>query len=133
MVNDNTKAFVVGGKAYVIDGVKLWVYDPSNNEWNQLNDFPGSLRYHATGFVLNQKIYYGTGSILDVYPSTTTTGLSDLWCYNPSDNTWKRLTDLPRGLYAGFGFSYGGKGYIGGGITYMMQRNIYEYDPALDQ
>ena len=127
-------AIVIDQKAFIIDGSSFWLYDQSSNSWEQKSNFPGSPRKLATGFAINDKIYYGTGSnVIEYYNSKIC--YNDLWEYNPATDKWKKESDLPGIPRTGaYGYGINAKGYIVGGcqFNYNGLRDIYEYDPNLE-
>jgi len=64
----------------------LWRYNPEDNSWKKMTDFPGSPRASATCFVINDKAYITGGSSYDD---------NDLWEYNPSTDTWTKKASYP--------------------------------------
>jgi gliding motility-associated-like protein len=144
---DNYASFAIGDKVYVGMGTasygiscgsanthqyKDWyAYDPSNNSWTKVADFPGVFRYNGyVCFSIGNKGYFGLG-----YSSGY---LNDFWEYDPSTNIWTRKADLPVQSSYSVGYSIGNKGYIVGGTTNdpVTNNNIarstihYEYDPT---
>lgn len=138
-------AFSIGGKGYLGTGEgiaffnanyfqDLWEYDPTTEIWTQKADFSGGPRAYATGFVIGNYGYLGTGE--------NTNGIlqNDLWRYDPVANTWIQEASLNSGVReAAVGFSVGGKGYIGTGQTGVSGQSssscladMWEYDPTLN-
>ncbi|WP_282038422.1 hypothetical protein [Saccharicrinis aurantiacus] len=68
-------------------------FHTSDYDWVKMADFPGTERYQAISFSYNGKGYYGLGH--DQYMSDDASMLKDFWCYDPSKNTWTRLSDYP--------------------------------------
>lgn len=116
--------FIINGKAYVGMGGNnflsnpylsdFWEYDPSNDTWKALNNFPGIAR--GAGFVSftnNGKGYYGLG----VSIRTPTYGLKDFWEYNPLTDSWLQKNDFVVSDYRYFctGTYLKGKAYLMGG------------------
>lgn len=106
-------------------------------EWKRLSPFPGGKRSNAAAFVIGDKAYVGTGENYLEAPD-----FSDLWQYNYQNDTWIRKASVPEGAAApftgrqsAFSFSYGGKGYIGGGKQgYSFDLgDLNEYDPVADK
>jgi len=103
--------FVSGGKAYIgLNGKgEFWEYDIQNDHWKRLADFPGVVRWHGTGFVLDNKIYFGTGVHYFQY-------FKDWWEYDISNNSWQQKNDFPSGERMGAAaFTISDVGYIGTG------------------
>lgn len=107
--------FVSNDKAYIglNNKSEFWEYTPSTDEWIRLADFPGISRSNGTGFVLNNKIYYGTG-----YHSTE---LKDWWEYNIDNNTWLQKNDFTgEKRTAATSFSFDNNGYLGTGYLWKL-------------
>jgi hypothetical protein len=105
---------VANNKAYLgINGSQgFWEYDPVNDEFKKLTDFPGSARNGGNGFVINNKIYFGTGNGNYI-------NLKDFWEYNISSGLWIQKSDFAGQERVGsITFSTNGNGYLGGGIYY---------------
>jgi N-acetylneuraminic acid mutarotase len=103
------------------------VLSPAQN-WTSLPDFPGSARDDASGFILGNNFYAGTG--LDGGFNAT----RDFYVFDLVNETWSTGTSLPIGMerqYAS-GFSVGNAGYIFGGIgpgsTYL--NDLWKFDPG---
>jgi N-acetylneuraminic acid mutarotase len=79
-VRTNSMSYVVNGKAIIVGGEGLsdvWEFNPSTTEWTQLNPFIGGARGYAAGFVMNNIIYFGTGSAGSSYTD-------DFYAFDPS-------------------------------------------------
>jgi N-acetylneuraminic acid mutarotase len=104
---DNKIYFGLGGIAgSTFNGSKdFWEYDIQNDSWTQKSDFPGSARGYAIGYSLNNKGYLCAG-LLGILNNGNVLSLEkDLWEYNPSDDSWVKLQDLPgsaRSMCTGF-------------------------------
>ncbi|MFN8249892.1 MAG: kelch repeat-containing protein [Ferruginibacter sp.] len=79
--------FGLGSKGYILTGndgtlvsgehrKDFWEYDPASNSWQQKTNFPGNGRTYATGFVIDNKAYLGTGA------TNGTASLNDFWEYS---------------------------------------------------
>lgn len=91
-------------------------------KWVQKSNLPSSARHGAFGFSVGNKGYVGTGHI----NSGTVTDLyySDLWEYNPSNDSWTQKADVPIPDVAyGLAFGFGDFGYIGYGYDF------YQFSP----
>ncbi|MFZ1688689.1 MAG: T9SS type A sorting domain-containing protein [Flavobacteriales bacterium] len=128
--------FAVGGKGYVVGGVRqdgnltaeCWEYDPGTDSWSQKANYAGGGRRDAVGFAIGAKGYVGTGNNFFTF-------YSDLWAYDPGNNTWTACTSIPTsGRKEGYAFVINGKGYIGGGLTSTNQEpgDLWQYDPVAD-
>jgi len=115
----NMKSFVVGDKAYIglENSQKLWEFNPSDNSWSAMQDFPGVSRELGTGFVLNSKIYFGTGRAGNNY-------LNDWWEFDPALNTWSQKRYIPDvGRYGAPAFVLEARGYVG--VGYYPDLDIF--------
>jgi len=129
-------AFVIGEYAYVGTGwvdeedrwgpsQDFWRYDPLNNIWTQITDFPIQI-YLAVAFTINNYAYVGTGADLNHYTRKW------FYRYDPSNNTWTQVSDLGgearRGAAA---FSIKQYSYVGMGETpSKLLRDFWKYDPS---
>lgn len=103
----------------------LWEYDPMDNVWKRKASLPGSGRSYATGFIVGEKFYLGTGE-------SGGGCLKDFWEYDPYIDLWTRLPDIPGSARSGaIGFSANGKGYVAGGVDLSFQplADVWEYNP----
>jgi N-acetylneuraminic acid mutarotase len=118
-----------GAVAFAIDGVgyvglgggevgnNFWKYDPQENLWTEVAEFPGGERWGASSFVIDKIAYVGLGNS------------NDFWKYDPSANQWSRVADFPYSTQRTVGLSSNGKGYI---VSSQETENFYEYDPLTD-
>jgi N-acetylneuraminic acid mutarotase len=77
--------FVLNGKAYVATGSSsssilntVIEFDPSNNSWDDVTSFEGSLRSLAIAYVVGGKAYLGTGQY-------STNRYDDIWEFRPDE------------------------------------------------
>ncbi len=91
----HSNGFGFEGKAYIIEGTQseavsneVWQYDPADDTWTRLNDFPGPGRAIAIGDDMDGKYYYGFGGGIDGL-------LSDLWEYDPLTDSFVELPECP--------------------------------------
>ena len=68
-------------------------YDPSNDSWLQLNDFPAEARVAGTQFSYNGKGYVLSGDGDDHGPLSS----GEFWEYNPINDSWNQLPSHPGG------------------------------------
>jgi N-acetylneuraminic acid mutarotase len=116
---------VIGKKGYVGCGQgisallsDIWEYDPETDKWTRLNDFPGYGDFSCYGFAVNDMAYIGNQF--------------GFWRYDVSNNSWSKI-DFP-GLFAKVGFSIGGFGYAGFGLSCDPGINdLWRYDPQNDK
>ncbi|TDE10492.1 Kelch repeat-containing protein [Dyadobacter psychrotolerans] len=132
-------SFVIDGKAYVGFGQNnstantkdLYQFDPAGNSglgsWNKMVDTGDTwtdLTARAFGFtlVINNKAYIVGG-----------TGLSDVWEYAPTTNTWTAMTPFESGSARSYaaGFSFGDIGFIGTGVSGSINvDDFWAFDPT---
>lgn len=85
-------AFAVAGKGYMGFGTNcggiisflndFYEYDPAANTWTSKASYGGGQIGYGAGFVINNKIFYGTGTDLS-FPAIR----NDFWEYDPATNT----------------------------------------------
>ena len=130
---DGAFAFAINDKIYVGGGLgskQLWEYTPATGAWVQKGNVPGVItdRSFATATAMDGKGYAGLGI------DGSATKKTDFWQYNPSDDTWRRMTTYPgSGTDGLFCFPINGKIYMGGGedaITGAQNQEVYAFDPV---
>lgn len=90
--------FSIGDFAYIGTGAgnfynpDFYRYDPSNDSWTALANFPGGARSFAYGVANAGKGYVGFGLVAT---STGATYYDDLWEFDPVTNAWTKLADCP--------------------------------------
>lgn len=108
----------------------FWKFDPSQNQWTQIDDFPGVARTGAVSFVVGDKAYVGLGSDGQGAPPIN----KDIWRYDAKTGKWDPMTDFPvTASLVGVLFSNETKAYIGvaeNSASHYGQ--MFEYDPADD-
>ena len=129
-------AFSINGVGYIVGGQALsgprkdfYSYDPAQDEWTDLGDYPGPHRGYGIGDVANGKAYFGFGfGINDDY-------LKDFWVYDPSDNSWQELAECPCSARIHPALVHlNGKIYVGMGEDANNNdlKDWWEYDIATD-
>lgn len=132
-----TASFSIGSKGYFGIGISegdatlrdFWEWDQATNIWTKKADYPGNSEYDFVSFSIGTKGYIGTGSAVTGGGNT-----NDFWEYDPATNAWTKKASLPvvaaRSWAAGF--SIGGKGYIGTGVTAsdVPLIDFWEWDQA---
>ena len=54
----------------------------------------------------------------------------DFWKFDPTNNSWTQISDIPMARVGSFSFSIGNKGYTGAGDKiYGFLKDFYEYSP----
>jgi PKD repeat protein len=133
-------SFVIGDKAYAglgsidaelrVFSAGFFRYDPVNDSWERLGDFPGGGRYSSSAFSLNGKGYVCLGR------DTNLMWLNDVWEFDPVTEGWVKKSDFPGGSrYNSATFVIGNNAYVVGGSinegnNYL--NDLWCYDPATD-
>lgn len=123
--------FAIDSKGYVCGGKQgpnwysnqLWEYKPTLNQWTQLANFPGGVRYQLASFTIDYKAYVGLGADQDMYRD-------DMWAFDATTNQWSTSAPLPaseRG--AAMTFSIGQRGYVCMGTNGGVLDDLWEYNP----
>jgi PKD repeat protein len=133
-------AFVIGDKAYAglgainaelrIYSAEMFRYDPSEDSWEQLSDFPGGARFGPCAFSCNGKGYVCLGV------DQTFNWLNEVWEFDPGTEIWTQKSDFPGGpRYHSSLFVIDNKAYIAGGSVNQGNNylnDLWCYDPAND-
>lgn len=131
-------SFAIGNKGYVGTGSNLsgyyqefWEYDATLDTWTQKANVPGNARYAGIAFAIGNFGYAGTGY------SVSTPAMSDMYKYDPSQNTWTAIASIPVARVSGTAFSIGQKGYVLIGDHTSNQGNnpsndVWEFNPVND-
>ena len=126
--------FSIGNFGYVCGGKRgpnqytddFWRYDPSLDQWTQLQDFPGGVRYQLCSFVIGNTAYVGLGTDQDLYRK-------DLWAYNEVTDQWTPRNDFPASERGStMTFTIAQKGYICMGNNGGILDDLWEYNPFAD-
>lgn len=107
-------------------------YDPANDSWTQLSDYPGPGRAYSISATYQGKAYVGFGATV---VGTSYQPLNDLWSYDPQTGTWTQLADCPctGRLHPTFTINAQyGKLYVGQGNNTSNLKDWWEYDIATD-
>ncbi len=126
--------FAIDSKGYLCGGKmgpnfysnQLWEYKPSINQWTQLANFPGGLRYQLSSFTVGYKAYVGLGTDQDLYRK-------DIWQFDATTNQWTARADFPaseRG--SATTFSIGQRGFVTTGANGGLLDDLWEYNPLTD-
>ena len=99
-------------------------YDPVLNKWSVLATGP-SARYGATAAAYDGKIYIFGGNT-----AGSSTGITELWCYDIAANTWTQKQGVAPGRYASSGGFIGGELYIGLGASSGSCPYVDKYNPV---
>ncbi len=101
---------------------EFWSFNTQTEQWQQLAHFPGRPRSAGTAFILDKKIYFGTGSINYEQPN-------DIWEYDINNNTWTQKNKFPGAIRSGAtSFSLNNKGYMIAGVEEAPASYNHPYD-----
>jgi hypothetical protein len=106
----------------------FWEFDPAQNKWKRVSDFPGTIVSYSINFSVNDKGYICGGV------NSTNNTVYEFWEYEATADKWTRKADYPLGI-AGTAFTIGNKAYAGTGQIGLGSATnfFYEYDPAIDK
>lgn len=82
----------------------------AQGQWIHKSNFPGAARGRSISFGIGNYGYYGCGNQTGGSPETT-----DMWQYDPANDTWTQIADYPIGTQAPEAFVLNGEGYVGSG------------------
>lgn len=124
----DSKGYVCGGKIGPNNySNELWEYKPSINQWTQLPNFPGGVRYKMSSFSIGFKGYVGLGADQDLYNN-------DFWEFNAATNQWTEIAPLPASERADAAtFSLNQRGYVCMGTNGGLLDDLWEYTPENDE
>ena len=121
--------FSIEGKPYILKCTgELYCY---NNGWIEKAKFPGKERYQAISFSINGKGYIGLGNTISYGYGEI---LSDLWEYNPINDSWAQKADYPAGprTYA-VCFTIDELAFVGLGYDGLDHDDFYMFSPGDNQ
>lgn len=126
--------FAIDSKGYICCGKRgpndytdeLWEYKPSIDQWAQLPNFPGGVRYQLSSFSIGFSAYVGLGTDQDLYRN-------DIWKFDATVNQWTQMSNFPASERASSTtFTIGERGYICMGTNGGMLDDLWEYNPEID-
>ena len=100
LIAHNDKIFMGAGSSANGDLKDWWEYDILTQQWTQKEDIPGDDRHHMFHFSSGDYVYVGGGHV------------SNWNRYDPENEVWTPIDDLPQGRVAGTQFNYNGLGFI---------------------
>lgn len=129
--------FAIGKTAYIgLNNKKdFWAYNTDKNIWYKLSNFPGVPRIYGSGFVFDNKIYFGTG--MSGNYSTNIAALNDWWEYDPASDKWtQKATFIGGARYTLAGYSTSTGCYLSNGFYWNQNIghtvDIWKYNPISD-
>lgn len=100
LIAHNDKIWMGAGSSFGSDVKDWWEYDMITQEWTQMPDIPGEIRHHTFHFSSGDYVYVGGGHVAN-------------WNrFDPENDEWMAIDDLPQGRVAGTQFNYAGLGFI---------------------
>jgi len=136
-------AFSIGNVGYVGTGFNglyyyndFWAFDPTQNQWTEVDTLPGQARAFAVGFATAKYGYCGTGyNGINVFPGTGTNWANDFYKFDPTASTqWSQITNIPipnnagRSQATAFGLATGIGGVLGGTDGQYNYKDFYQWD-----
>lgn len=103
--------FGTGYRTYNVND--WWEYIPENDKWKKRKSMPDNGRINGTALCVQNRFFVSTGRY---FKGTLTGGhvKSDIIEYDPKNNIWYNLGDIPgSGRENAISFTVGNKGYIG--------------------
>ena len=128
------RGFAIGdtydGKAYFGFGTNgsfrlkdLWVFDPADMSWTELESCPCEARIHPAMIAQNGKVFVGLGG------GQTSGNMKDWWEYDIATNTWTQKADFPSvPRHHPYQFGIGNYVYTGFGHGNGIFFDWYRYD-----
>ncbi|MCS6934432.1 MAG: T9SS type A sorting domain-containing protein [Chitinophagales bacterium] len=120
-------SFEINGFGYVYTGSatnNFYRYDPTNDTWTAMADFPGGSRNGVAFFAIGNEGFVGGGV-------TNGVAHSSFYKYDVATNTWAPVADLPDSISFAYCFSIGGVGYVAGGNNNNgTTAKTYAYNPG---
>ena len=133
--------FAVGGKGYICFGADsihnnfstahdMWEYDTAADSWTQKSSNPTDSLAGASGFVIGNNIYVGTGETY--FPVRA---FNSFWQYNIITNNWTQQANFiggKKGVCSAF--AVGDTGYMGLGVydsTFRGTNSLDRFIPSI--
>ena len=94
-VSDHSLGFALEGSGYLVAGQtpngfsdNVYKYNPANDTWSTLADFPGEARGYTIGDTWNGEAWMGFGLGYNG-------AMNDLWKFDPVTETWTEMASCP--------------------------------------
>jgi len=136
---DNASGFAIQNLGYICCGSfgveggfemrqDFWRYDPNQDSWSQLPNFPGEPRQFAMSFE-NENYGYVIGG------QNSNTFFNDMWRFDPLNEVWQEMAPFPGAARAaGSIFTANGFAYLGTGRDNTeVFKDFWKYDIENDQ
>ena len=128
------QAAVADGRIYVAGGFAMGsrivaafeAYDPQTDSWERLAPLPRRI-HHAALAALDGRVYLSGG----YRGLNMSVGTTELAVFDPAENRWQALADMPAPRAAHVMVAHGDHLYVLGGITEDLA-SVWRYDPAGD-
>jgi N-acetylneuraminic acid mutarotase len=127
---------VLGGKLYSVGGcvqfdcgtAAVTAYDPATDTWSTPADYPVPVSWASCAGIQGKLYCAGGVTSTNVDASEA---LSSAYVYDPADNTWSALPDLPFGLWGSAYSAANGQLVVAAGATQTGVTNqSFAFDPA---
>lgn len=128
----------LGSDSDLRDLKDIWKYNPSNDTWTRLNDFPGYKSFVHSSFVIESKVFVLVDSARNYFDFNP-----ELWEYEIESDTWTKTETTAADITGGDPYpyysvyasvSYQSKGIVGIITDYYDgssgYSNFKEYDPV---
>lgn len=136
MTSHNGKIYFYTGDA----GDNFYQFNPNDNTFKKLANYPAKQRLEGTMRAINGKIYLVTGHNPGPNPFSNSEPDVTMYIYDIDNNSWSKSVDFPENG----GFAYNGrlgatsfvlqnKMYVMGGPHHTGQVKTYSFDPATNQ
>ncbi len=142
VARNSTVSFQIDNTIYIGTGFDsngdrlkdFWSYNAEGGYWEQLGRvggdanavFSGTARNGAVAFSVNGKGYVGLGTDDSGYKS-------DLYQYNPTTRSWKKMNDFPGGgRRNAIAFTVNNKAYLGTGYNGNYLQDMWMYNESAD-
>ena len=105
----------------------FWRFDPANDSWTRMADFPGKTRVLPATFVIGHYGYVVCGDSA----GQGSTLYNECWRYDAYTDTWTQKANFGGAARAyACGFAIGAKGYVGLGVGMGFYKDFWAYDTA---
>ena len=123
----NSMGYLVGGESTSGYSNAFYQYNPADDAWTALPDFPGEPRGYTIGDTWDGQAWFGFGQ-------SNSGALNDLWMYDPATESWTEKASCPGSARTHPAFiAESGKVFVGlGGGPNGDTKDWWEYDMASD-